>query len=240
MIPKCGLSLIGAALSILAAGCNASSSSEAEQGEEGQPCFPNSTCMEGLSCLSNLCVNAGTDGGAPVDSSDAAESSVSTVDGGAKDATPIGDSGAEAEGAPPPGPDASPPVDVDEPNGNKTWTEDKTIATPLPLGEAHKAWISFKGDEDFYKVSITKSGTLRITLTTAEATPVDLASQLFCPAHNSWGSVVQPDGSLGPTSISKNIKVDASITKTYYLLVHDDEDDDVDPMKPYTVTVTML
>jgi hypothetical protein len=31
-------------------------------GGEGQPCYPNDTCNAGLSCLSNLCVDAGSGG----------------------------------------------------------------------------------------------------------------------------------------------------------------------------------
>ncbi len=37
--------------------------SSGSQGTEGQSCFPNGTCNAGLTCLSNLCVNAGADAG---------------------------------------------------------------------------------------------------------------------------------------------------------------------------------
>gem|GEM_PF-5972221 len=33
-----------------------------EPGMEKGPCFPNNTCMDGLKCLSNVCVNTGTGG----------------------------------------------------------------------------------------------------------------------------------------------------------------------------------
>ena len=29
------------------------------EGDEGGPCFPNDTCNDGLTCLSELCVDAG-------------------------------------------------------------------------------------------------------------------------------------------------------------------------------------
>ena len=47
----------------LAYGCSSSSSGGGAQGGEGQACFPNGTCNAGLTCYSNLCVNAGADGG---------------------------------------------------------------------------------------------------------------------------------------------------------------------------------
>lgn len=224
-----------AVLSVVVAGCSDSNDAVEEQGEEGQACFRNSTCMPGLTCVSDVCIAAGADSGNAQD----AHADATAQDSAATDsAISTGDSGKESDGSAPE-PDAATPVDVDEPNGNKTWAEDKTIATILPLATPHQGWISFKGDEDFYKISVTKSGTLHIVVTTAEATPVDLWAELYCPQHNSWGKVVQHDGSAGPTSITKDIKVDASITKTYYLLVHDENDDDVDPIKPYTLTVTL-
>jgi len=239
MDPRLARLAFTAALSVVVAGCSDSNDAVQEQGAAGQACFRNSTCMPGLTCLSNLCVNASADGGADAGNAQDAHEDATAQDSAIADsAISPGDSGKEPDGSIPE-PDAAGPVDVDEPNGNKTWTEDKTIATILPLATPHQGWISFKGDEDFYKISITKSGTLHIVVTTAEATPVDLWAELYCPQHNSWGKVVQHDGSAGPTSITKDINVDASITKTYYLLVHDENDDDVDPIKPYTLTVTL-
>ena len=45
-------------LMVLGAGCGSTPS----QGGEGQACYPNKTCNTGLSCFSNLCVNAGAGG----------------------------------------------------------------------------------------------------------------------------------------------------------------------------------
>lgn len=239
MDPRRARLAFAAVLSIVVAGCSDSNDEVQEQGEEGQACFRNSTCMPGLTCVSDVCVDAGVDGGADADNAQDAHAETTAQDSAAADSAVLADDAGKDPDGSGPAPDAAAPVDVDEPNGNETWTEDKTIATILPLATPHQGWISFKGDEDFYKISIPKSGTLHIVVTTAAATPVDLWAELYCPQHNSWGKVVQHDGSTGPTSITKDIKVDANITKTYYLLVHDENDDDVDPIKPYTLTVTL-
>jgi hypothetical protein len=41
------------------------SACSSSQGGEGQACYANGTCNAGLTCLSKLCVNAGTDSGTP-------------------------------------------------------------------------------------------------------------------------------------------------------------------------------
>ena len=181
----------------------------------------------------NTCTGVGNDAGHPTDSGHPADSGHPT-DAGNDAGHPQGDGGRDAAGQP----DAAVPVDVDEPNGNLTWTEDKKIATPLALGSTHQGWISFVGDEDFYKVVVpAKSGLLSILLTTAAATPVDYRFQLTCPKRANYGEAVQPSGEAGPTRLEKSIALGGAITQ-YYLFVHDDGDDEADPLQPYSVTVT--
>ena len=54
--------LVWAVIAALGMGC--SGGSQRCMGKEQCACYPNSTCNAGLSCLSNLCVNAGGLGGA--------------------------------------------------------------------------------------------------------------------------------------------------------------------------------
>lgn len=82
---------------LLASGC----SSEAGQGAERQRCYPNGTCNQGLSCLSDVCVNPGRDGAADdrADRSDASDA-VAPTDGAPSDA--MLDQDVDATPPPPP------------------------------------------------------------------------------------------------------------------------------------------
>lgn len=75
----------------LASGCGGGSSSGgAAQGGVGQSCYPNGTCNAGLSCFSNLCVDANADGGS--DGSGVNDSSVGMDTGSGGDSS-AGDTG---------------------------------------------------------------------------------------------------------------------------------------------------
>lgn len=65
LVSICTVALLGSC------GGNTSGNSVSSLGSEGQHCYPNGTCNGGLSCLSNLCVDAGAggNGGAGVDAS---------------------------------------------------------------------------------------------------------------------------------------------------------------------------
>jgi hypothetical protein len=62
-----------------AAGLGACSSS---QGGEGQACYPNGTCNAGLTCLSKLCVNAGSPDGGNPDAGNSGQDGGNTPDAG--------------------------------------------------------------------------------------------------------------------------------------------------------------
>lgn len=76
MMPRTPSTAIVLALGVIvAAACggtseDSSSGSDKQQGTEGGSCYPNSTCNEGLVCLSHLCVSPGTAGsGGGIDAS---------------------------------------------------------------------------------------------------------------------------------------------------------------------------
>ncbi len=79
--------------------CGSGSSGGAAQGGVGQACYPNGTCNAGLSCYSNLCVDAnvdgGSDGGGTHDSSVGGDSGVAADSGTSlgDSATTVADSG---------------------------------------------------------------------------------------------------------------------------------------------------
>jgi hypothetical protein len=87
------IAALACSASVLAWSCvgdGIDTSSVGTQGKEGEPCYDNGTCNEGLSCLSSLCVNPAADGGTSgVDGASAA-------DAGA-DAPPTGTDGAPAD-----------------------------------------------------------------------------------------------------------------------------------------------
>ncbi len=60
---------LGVALLFSCAGGNADNGDQPSTntpGAEGNPCFPNGTCMSGLTCLSKMCVNTGAGGSGSV------------------------------------------------------------------------------------------------------------------------------------------------------------------------------
>jgi hypothetical protein len=76
-----GLSLLFA--NLLLSACDSDEPSDTAQGGEGEACYSNGTCNQGLSCLSNRCVNQGGDG----------DSGGTTGDGDSGGMTGDGDSG---------------------------------------------------------------------------------------------------------------------------------------------------
>jgi formylglycine-generating enzyme len=61
IIPACGSSSSGSP-NVSAAGAGGAAEAGKEPGTEGGPCYGNGTCNAGLTCYSNLCVNAGFGG----------------------------------------------------------------------------------------------------------------------------------------------------------------------------------
>jgi hypothetical protein len=83
------LMLVAALLLAMCAACSDDDAKEA--GTEGGPCFPNGTCMEGLTCASDLCVKMAGDA--------AAEDSTVAGDAAPGDSTVAGDAAPEDSAA---------------------------------------------------------------------------------------------------------------------------------------------
>jgi hypothetical protein len=82
------LAVIAFGLAVLAFGCGGGSGSA--QGSERGPCYPNATCDDGLSCLSDFCVRVSVDGGAGAGGRGAAGGRGGVVGGGSGGAAGTG------------------------------------------------------------------------------------------------------------------------------------------------------
>ncbi|NOZ86993.1 MAG: hypothetical protein GXP49_12165 [Deltaproteobacteria bacterium] len=116
-----------------------------------------------------------------------------------------------------------------EPNDSK---EEAKAVVP-----GQKGYISYNSDSDWFKLDATAGEIVIIDLSTQAATPVDLRYTLIEPdgktVVNTGGNF---DGTKGPTKLHDVLPLYK--TGTYYLVVKDEGNDDVDLEQGYVLTLS--
>ena len=124
--------------------------------------------------------------------------------------------------------------DPNEPNGNfATPAQNRSNATTLPLDTPVSGWISFQGDEDWYRVNMPGDGLLNLSFrTSAGGMPIDL----LCTLLGSDGQAVEGEfvveAGVDPTDYSLRVALSSG---AHYLRIRDDGDDGADLENSYSV-----
>ncbi|WP_019123329.1 hypothetical protein [Brevibacillus massiliensis] len=111
-----------------------------------------------------------------------------------------------------------------EPNNN--FSE----AYPVAVGNSLDAYISQKGDVDFYKLTAPKDGAITVQL----KVPRDVDYDLFI--FNSREELIQ-SGSQGGVGVPEKVSFQARQGDTYYIVVLGFGQYDYSPYNPYTLTI---
>jgi hypothetical protein len=125
-------------------------------------------------------------------------------------------------------------LDPDTHEPNNTYSQAKTVQATEPLG-----YISFLGDEDWFKKEVSGTGQmLTIDVTTTAATPVDLRYAVYKSDGISVVNVGEnPDGMKGPTVLHDVLAL--AEAGTYYIQITDALNDDSDVTVGYRLQVSV-
>lgn len=127
---------------------------------------------------------------------------------------------------------AIPDSDKNEPNNDQASAK----------APASEGYISFVGDEDWYKVEVpvgdNKNKLLRVILKNNAKTKVDLKYSIYDANHTLIGEDQNDNGALSVT----NLETLHALPKpgTYYVVVQDVDNDESDPQVPYTITTEVV
>ncbi|HSA23593.1 MAG TPA: hypothetical protein P5076_19185, partial [Myxococcota bacterium] len=120
-----------------------------------------------------------------------------------------------------------------------TYEPNNTAASAKALQAGVPGYISFLGDKDWYRVEVGQPGQiLSLSLTAAQAGPVDLRYTLFRPDGTTVvNTSADLNGMDGATRIEDILPVNTA--GTYYLVISDDLDDDSSLEVGYTLTTAL-
>jgi hypothetical protein len=126
-------------------------------------------------------------------------------------------------------------MDETDPDGYES--NDGVATASQPAGAP--GYISYLGDQDWYAIPVSGSGKIvKIELSTSAASPVDLTYTLFEPDGTTpINSARNWDGLKGAVSLQDALPVPQA--GTYYLVVSDADDDDVDIEVGYNLQVSL-
>ena len=127
-------------------------------------------------------------------------------------------------------------MDETDPDGHEP--NDGMATAVAPSGAP--GFISYLGDEDWYAINVTGSGKIvKIELSTASSTPVDLTYTLFEPDGSTpVNSLRNWDGMQEATALKDSLPVPEP--GTYYLVISDADNDDVDIEVGYNLQVSLV
>jgi hypothetical protein len=125
-----------------------------------------------------------------------------------------------------------------EPNGNRNDDTNRALAGALTAGTAGSGFIAAQHDHDWWKFEVTEETLLRIEATNAPATAsaVDLRVAIYDPRNQEVDALTHYDGNDGITNV--RTVVYASEPGTYYVMISDHGEEDVDLAAPYQITIT--
>lgn len=125
-----------------------------------------------------------------------------------------------------------------EPNGNRNDDTNRALAGALTAGTAASGFIAAQHDHDWWKFEVTEETLLRIEATNAPATasPVDLRVAIYNPRNEEIDALTHYDGNDGITNV--RTVVYAGEPGTYYVMLSDHGEEDVDLAAPYQLTIT--
>ena len=127
-----------------------------------------------------------------------------------------------------------PDPDPNEPNGNfDTPAQNRSNATSLPLDTPATGYISYQGDEDWYRVSMPHDGLLNLSIqTSAGGMPIDLLCTLLGSDGQSVEGEFVVEAGIDPTDFSLRVALPAG---THFLRFRDEGDDGADLANSYSV-----
>ncbi len=127
-----------------------------------------------------------------------------------------------------------PDPDPNEPNGNfDTPAQNGSNATALLLDSTATGYISYQGDEDWYRVSMPHDGLLNLSIQTSESgMPIDLLCTLLESDGQSVEGEFVVEAGIDPTDFSLRVALSAG---THFLRFRDEGDDGADLVNSYSV-----
>jgi hypothetical protein len=124
-----------------------------------------------------------------------------------------------------------PDADI-EPNGNANVDTNRALATPLASGR--RGVVSFRGDEDFWKLE-HPGGPIDLVLAgTAATSEVDFRMRVETVSGDQLAGELDYDGGDGMSRVE--VHVPDAPRGTYFIIVTDNGDDEWDLENAYTIT----